>query len=331
LEIYEKCLKIYNRLTLPETKYLGNLVNSVIDLLDDENENIRPVCSHGLPGGLIKLPGGMPVIVVPDLHARGAFILALLKHEIDGVSVETLLSENKLQVVCVGDGFHSEFDKASRWRSAFLEYQDDFRWHDAMDAEMRESLGLMEMIMLLKLAYSDNFHFLKGNHENILNEDIDGNRSFMKYSMEGPMVRYFMEKFYGFSLLEDYAAFEKRLPLLVVGDYFLVSHAEPAQMYIEKDILEFRDNPDVVFGLTWTANDAAEEGSVADMLKSFLGENGRWYIAGHRTIKEDYRLRADGRFVQIHNPSRFQIAFLPADRNFDPTGDIVVLRGVNVE
>ena len=80
------------------------------------------------------------------------------------------LAEGSIQVVCVGDGFHAEGRALRRWQSALEEFKHGYRRHEAMDAEMRESLGLMEMVMELKAEFPEGFHFLKGNHENITNE-----------------------------------------------------------------------------------------------------------------------------------------------------------------
>ena len=64
--------------------------------------------------------------------------------------------------------------------------------------------------------------------------------------------------------------------------------------------------------LIWTANDQAEEGSVAESLDALLGVRaaGSLWIAGHRPVPGVFALRAGGRLVQIHNPGRGQIAWI---------------------
>ena len=69
------------------------------------------------------------------------------------MSVLQKLAGNKLQVVCVGDGFHSEGKFAERWKKAFDEFQNLYRTRKHMDAEMRASMGVMEMVMELKGAW----------------------------------------------------------------------------------------------------------------------------------------------------------------------------------
>jgi len=134
-----------------------------------------------------------------------------------------------------------------------------------------------------------------------------------------------MEKFYGEELLASYASFEKRLPLLAVGRNFLISHAEPEFFFSREEVIEYRMNPEVVEGLTWTPNDGAEEGSVERMLDHYLppGQAGSsFYFGGHRPVAGLYNRRAGGRYVQVHNPGKFIIACLPAEGDIDLDRDV---------
>lgn len=76
------------------------------------------------------------------------------------------------------------------------------------------------------------------------------------------MVTLYIKKFYGKEFLSQYYAFEKKLPVLAAGKNFLVSHAEPESFYPEYMVINYHSYPEVIYGLTWTANEAAEEGSV---------------------------------------------------------------------
>ena len=295
--------------------------------LDDEDTFIRPRDSCGLPGGLVHLRRDLATVVVPDLHARADFFLSLmLMEDPRGLSTLARLEEESLQVVCVGDGFHAERRAAERWSRAYEEYVDLFDDHAHMDEEMKESLGLMEMVMEVKAAFPRVFHFLKGNHENIANEEGGGNHPFRKFSHEGMMVSYYVWKFYGEEFLSLYYAFEKKLPLLAVGRNFIVSHAEPALFYDREAVVEYRSRPDVVEGLTWTDNGSAEEGSVERMLAHFLGDEAAvkgYHFGGHRPVRGLYVTRSEGRYVQIHNPDRWVIARVEPHGNIDLEHDIV--------
>jgi len=233
------------------------------------------------------------------------------------------LEAGELQVLCLGDGMHAEARAARRWKAAQREFLDGYRRHAHMDEEMRESLGLMQMVMECKAALPRLFHFLKGNHENIANEEGEGNHPFVKFALEGFMVAEYMRLFYGEEVLAGHYEFEKLLPLLAAGTGFLASHAEPARFFSCEQVVGSRGDPEVVLGLPWTGDGEAEEGSVGRMLEHYLGPvAGTFYFGGHRPVR-GFNLRADGRYVQIHDPERWVLALLPADGGIDPARDIL--------
>jgi hypothetical protein len=299
---------------------------ATIEVLNNEDEEIRPYNGAGRPGGLLYLHRNLPTVVVPDLHARMELVLSVLaeKDEQD-VSALDRLAVGDLQILFLGDGFHAEGRAAHRWQAALEEFKGGYRKHAHMDAEMRESLGVMEMVMSLKRNFPNHLHFLKGNHENIANEQGEGNYPFLKFANEGLMVRIYMEHFYGEEILNTYAELEKSFPLLAVGGNFLASHAEPAWFIPEREVIEYRRIPQVVYGLTWTDNEEAEPGSVQQMLDHYLGEEAAataFHFGGHRPVRGGYNLRSEGRYVQIHDPDRYVVAVLPAGQSIDLDRDI---------
>jgi hypothetical protein len=181
------------------------------------------------------------------------------------------------------------------------------------------------MVMTLKTAFPENFHFLKGNHENIANENSDGNRPFGKYAMEGQMVKDWFLKFMGVNLLEKWKSFEKMLPVVAAGGNFVVSHSEPGGIYSREEIINCRGNDKLIFDFTWTANNAAPEKNVQEMLKILL--NGNWrnslYFGGHRPVPGLYKLRAGNLYVQFHNPDLYAAVILKSGQTPLPSRDIV--------
>ena len=325
----EKLRELYNRREPPERGAYLETLREVLEILGREPQAVRPADPEGRPGGLVLLDRELPTIVVPDLHARMDFLLSVLAYEAEGDrKTIDLLAEDRLQVVCLGDGVHSEGRAARRWRTALAEFQEEYRVHESMDEEMRESLGVMGMVMELKRSFPWRFHFLKGNHENITNERGSGNFPFRKFALEGVMTLEYMERFYGEEMVMAYALFEKALPLLAAGRGFLIFHAEPTSFYDRESVIAYRQNPEVVSGLTWTDNDEAERGSVQRMLECYLGEqegSRGWYFTGHRPVSGHYRLRAGGRLVQIHDPQSFMIAHLPVAAGIDPKINVLTI------
>jgi hypothetical protein len=344
---YQAIQAASRRRTPPEPEQYLSVVRAATAALLAEPPELRLPDDAGKPGGLVRLHRDAPTIIVPDLHARRGFLMALLDStpppgfmspasgdDTSGLastpaSAETvfaLLAAGRVQILCLGDGFHAESRAIARWRRAAREFTLGFQAHKAMDQEMAEGLGLMEMVMLAKAAFPGYFHFLKGNHENVLNETGNGNYGFYKFVQEGAMVRSYLDHFYGTAFVETYASFEKSLPLFAAGRRFLASHAEPVRAFTEQELVNAALLPDVIEGLTWTGNDEARPGSVATMLESFLPEvREPRYITGHRPIPGVFYERSGGLHLQIHNPDRQVVAWIRADRDIQPGKDIGVV------
>ncbi|MBR5580541.1 MAG: hypothetical protein IKW26_04480 [Treponema sp.] len=325
----------------------SQLLHQVISVLEQEDASYRPASCCGAPGGLVDLvekQPAVPTMIVPDLHGRGDFLKNILEFTPNlaayfpqltaqkALSVKELLEAGFMNLVCVGDGLHSELHR-ERWLLALEEYEAGNLLGEALTKEMTEGLGLMTLVMKCKLAFPRYFHFLKGNHENIMNHWGKGDRPFKKFAKEGEMSRDFVQHYYGDDILYLYSHFEQLLPLLVQAPRCLISHSEPASYFSRQEVIDALTDSagQVVHGLTWTRNDESQEGAVASMLQEFLpqyygeGKTSCLYFGGHRTIGETYRLRQDGLFVQFHNPRRQQVAFVPVHRSFDFDSDFIQL------
>jgi hypothetical protein len=320
--------EIINRKTIPDSSLYLEKLEKVIKALDNENESLRPKAIDNSPGGIIHLYHDIPTIIVPDIHARMELISSLANLRTEIKSFFQLMADKEIQVVCVGDGFHSELNGKDRWIAALSEYEKSYKKHQNIDEEMSDCLGLMEMIMELKTTFPENFHFLKGNHENIKNEETGGDHPFRKFVLEGEMVKTWVKRFMGEYFLDKYSEFETKLPLLAIGEQFMISHAEPKRCYEPEEIINYQ--PEVIHGLTWTANGEAEEGSVRQMLDLYIPDKNigeKLYFGGHRIINNQFKLRADGLFVQIHNPWNLQVVYIKPECIIDLEKDIIDISG----
>ncbi len=318
---------------LPQIDYFKKLITETIKSLKTEDSFIRPQDETGLPGALIDLytdDKPIPTIIVPDLHARLDFfeeILALPicvnKETKEILSIDDALQQNKVYLLCLGDGLHSEYRGKERWIKAEELWQENHITNKYLCEEMYEGLSLMTRVMETKCKYPENFHFLRGNHENILNQFFCGAMPFRKFACEGEMVRDFMIEVYGQEITEKYADFEHNLPLFAKGKNFLASHAEPVRAYTKHELIDGFLDEDLIRGLTWTANDQADENSVETMLENLLPkEQNALYFAGHRTIQETHKLLRNRKFIQIHNQKEHFISIIQPNRVFDPLQDI---------
>ena len=310
-----------------EISELLETVTQVNKTLEKEQVHVRPKDATGEPGGLVELFKDLPTFIIPDLHGRSDFILRFLDFQFQGERITTLLGEGKIQVVCLGDGIHVEYKVSSRWREAFEEYREEYKESPAMDQEIRESFSAISLIWELKNRFPDHFHFLKGNHENITNENSNGNHSFIKFAMEGDMTRSYVLRFFGKDFLHKYSRFEKSLPILAKGRYFVASHAQPRSFYDKASIINYRSNPQVIEGLTWTQNGASPNGTVKQMMTDLLGSatDSNWWISGHRPINRLYRIWPDEQFIQIHNPAKYVVALFDVEKNFTPETSVFEL------
>lgn len=316
---------------LPSRQALERLVASALDALKAEAPELRPRDSRGRPGGLLLLPP-VPTLVMPDLHGRASFLDAALSWRPPGFGepMRELMSAGRAQLLCLGDLFHTETGSAPRrWAAAYAEYATGWSSSRAMDEEMGLCLETLVLVLEAKRDLPKAFHYLKGNHDNIANEEGRGDHPFYKFASEGAMVASWFEARYGRELLEEYRELELELPLLALGDRFAASHGEPAFALGRDELVEYRSRPEVVEALIWTRNDEAEEGSVRESLARLLGEGDEaeealWF-AGHRPVDGRYALRARGRFVQFHDPEAWRVAFLAPGRRPDPGRDILDL------
>ena len=292
------------------------------------------------PGGLLELykedDRELPAIIIPDIHARPNFIENILNyklpkkfcgHKEDGsnYTVYEALQQKLVDVICVGDGVHTEL-YAARWELISLEFaKGDFTGF-YMKQEMILNLAALCALLKLKADFSGNFHFLKGNHENILNCNFGGDYAFYKYADEGEMFRKFMLTYYDEKLVNLIAKYENLLPLVAAGKNYVVSHAEPAASFTREQIIDARFDDAVVAGLIWTKNGQVKNSTAAGIMKELLGKKNAkkaLYFAGHRPVKENYALRQDGVFVQLHNPHKQNIALVYINKKFNFEKDIV--------
>ncbi|HNY16848.1 MAG TPA: hypothetical protein PKL75_05310 [Treponemataceae bacterium] len=337
--VRERLAEIRNRSSVPGRDELLELVDRAAEALSSEDPAIRPRDASGLPGGFVRLERGLPAILVPDLHARPGFVSAALAMELSSSgargrsrrrAVTTLdaIAGGDLALVFLGDAFHAERGALDRWLAAYGEFRLGRVLSAPMGEEMRDGLAAVSLVLELKAAFPRAVHFLKGNHENARNEEGGGNHPFGKFAEEGRMTREWLAARYGIEALERYARMERSLPVCLAGDRFVASHAEPARGYALGAIVNARENPEVVEGLTWTDNGEAADGSAQAILDECLPDvQGARYFVGHRCVSGGYALRANGKVVQIHDPDAYQVAFVPPDRAIDFSRDLRRLTG----
>lgn len=328
----EECLALQE---LPSYEFISSLVQKVCYTLAEEDESYRPLNCVGQPGALLKLYDEgvrcLPVVIIPDIHSRPDFIQNILNCILPKLklTVKQALEQKKIDLVCVGDAVHTELSSL-RWKLISAEFDGGIHTGHYMQDEMIATLSTLCALMTLKIKYPENFHFLKGNHENILNSSLGGDYAFYKYADEGEMVKRFIVEYYDEKLLNLISQYENLLPLMAYGKNYVVSHAEPAEAFTTEQLIDARFEDSVVEGLIWTRNGQVKKSTVVPIMNELLGKKAAkkaLYFSGHRPVKENYALRQDGKLVQIHNPHKQNIVLVEPDSNFDFEKDIINTKG----
>ncbi len=311
----------------PSREEMAKFVDAAAEILAAESPEYRPRDSSGRPGGLVLLPD-LPTVLLPDIHARPDFLAAALQWQPPWMDapLARLLEQGRANLVCLGDILHSEGPVGMRrWTAAYEEYRLGWSRHALMDEEMGLALAAARTVIAAKVSFPTRFHWIKGNHDNIADEDGRGDHSFYKFAAEGAMTASWFVAAYGDELLDGYRSVETALPVLALGRLFAASHAEPAFVLSREDVIEYRSRPDVVEALIWTANGDADENAVAESLRLLLGPSAgqALWFGGHRPVAGRYTLRSGGRYVQFHEVGSRRAVFIPPGRAPDPERDIV--------
>jgi hypothetical protein len=300
--------------------------------------------------GLVQLQD-LPTIIIPDLHARRALLIAVLHtHLMDGPyadrQVFDLLQQGLLNVVCVGDIVHSE--ERADWVINL-----DGEWAaELLDKEMVRSLGAGAMVMYLKTLYPAHFHCLRGNHDDIAGELAADFRKFvgLKYENdelvfvdgrpvitgdkgESKLVREWVlnREGWGQPFLETWARFESALPLLVQASYYVISHTLPQIPLTASEIRDPHRAREI--SLELTSHRGTNEEAINGTLENLgLHETTQRWFHGHSQVPPEinggkYEGSLNGLIIRLNNPKQHVFAYVPAshdDRRFDPTKDVYI-------
>lgn len=252
-------------------------------------------------GGAVQLPTDLATLILPDLHAQRDYLVAALALPLHGSTVFEQLRRGKLNVLCLGDGMHAEGRAEARWLQAEQDYLNGARSSDSMQAELVESLGLLQMVMDLKVSFPGNFYFVRGNHE-----DIDPLAPYTKFTRVGEsnLIKAWVERNWGGDFLRSWHRCEQSMPLLALGGSFVASHAAPETPLTFEDV---RGRTQAAFrACCWSDNTrwpsgGAQEQAFRENCRRFKVSASRPWVCGHRKVEGAlYRTQCDGLLLQIN-------------------------------
>lgn len=328
---FQPIKKILTSSILPSYDDFFEILNEASEVLDAERGKAfayRATASDGKCGSLLDFhEDDLPLVVIPDFHARPYFLLNILEYQLfEDATIYEAVAAGRLRLLSVGDILHTERGTRERWGAAHVEFLKEIYTGPSISAEMQEGLSLLCALLKLKKQFPAYVHILKGNHENILNENGGGDFAFRKFVEEGEMCRCFVQEYYGDDILYLMNCVEKGLPLFYFGKRCSVSHAEPMKPFSRQELIDAKQYEDVVRGLIWTNNGEAEEKSARITVQNLFDARvpkGYLYLGGHRPVQGNYKALQDDFYIQIHNPGKQNIVFVKPDKNINLESDII--------
>lgn len=161
----------------------------------------------GQPGGLIRLPDSMGVIIVGDLHAKPDNLLVVLSQN----GFLEAMEENRACLLILGDAVHPEGDVPL----------------DRMD----ESMLIMDVIFKLKLRFPEQVFYLRGNHDSFSEDIAKGGVP------QGLLWSKALIKTRGIEYKEAMQTFYRRLAYTAFSKHFIACHAAPPTSSFSKEML----------------------------------------------------------------------------------------------
>ncbi len=237
-------------------------IHKVIEIVNKNSH--RSKNSYGNPGGLIDLIKiNKPVIIVGDLHGAIDNLKAIIDHEDN----EEKLRKGELIMIIIGDGVHND-------QTGYMK-------------EMDSSLLVLEEIYRLILTYGENVLYIRGNH------DTFERRLTKSAIQQGLEFQNYLTEFKGESYVTATDEFFESLPLLILGEKFVITHGGPIRHGAGRhEIIDIEDNSDYYNQLIWNR---LHEFRGTPSLKEYGEDDIRKMIA-------KLEMPEDSFFIVGHNP-----------------------------
>jgi hypothetical protein len=204
--------------TLPNDVALVERVIQVVSALPG-----RLPDRDGLPGGLVMLSGKKRPIIIGDLHTNRENLAFILDHETNRADLES----GKACCILLGDALHDD-------RTGYMK-------------EMRSSLEILEDVFRLTLQYPGDVYYIRGNH------DTFDERLRKSSIAQGLELKKLMMAEKGEAYTSAVDRFFSSLPVFIIGNGFVITHAGPPRGGIVRDeLINIKDFPEKLHQLMWT-------------------------------------------------------------------------------
>ena len=196
------------------------LAQKVREILADEPYRARD--SDGLPGGLVELPDQTSIVFVGDLHAQCDNLIKLLTEG----SLLNAIRKGTTCLVLLGDVVHSDI-------------------RDQLE-EMRPSMAMIDLFLMLKTRFPANVFCCRGNHESF---SPDVGKSGVS---QGLLLRKFLQKERGKEFAESIGEIFENLPYVIRGKDCAACHGAPTRGRVtEESLINIRRYPGLQHEILW--------------------------------------------------------------------------------
>jgi len=196
------------------------LVQRVVELVNKVPG--RPTDAEGKPGGLILFPPQLRPIIIGDLHSAKDHLIRILEHENNPAD----LKAGRAALIFVGDALHDE-------RTGYMK-------------QMRSSVEILDYIFEIFLRYPGSVYYLKGNH------DTFDERLRKSGILQGVEFKKELLDSHGPEYVQAVAEFFDSLPLFLIGDGFVVTHAGPPRGgLVREELVNIKKYPEKMHQLMW--------------------------------------------------------------------------------
>ncbi len=185
-------------------------------------EAYREPADDGTPGGIIRFPDEMPVVIMGDVHARADNILRVITEG----GMLTALEQNRVCLVFLGDLLHSE---------AQGELED-----------MTSSVLVLDLFSMLKLRFPRNVFYIHGNHESFSPDISKGGVP------QGLLFRKHLKRRRGKAYVNEIKTLFNGLAFVVHGNEFAACHGAPVRSRVDhQTLVNIRLYPGIQNEMIW--------------------------------------------------------------------------------
>lgn len=178
--------------------------------------------SEGLPGGLIIFPEGIRPIIIGDLHSNRENLALILNHENNRQDLES----GKAACILLGDALHDD-------RTGYMK-------------DMESSVEILDDVLRLIVQYPGRVYYIRGNHDSF-DERLRKSGISQGIELKNMLIRKKGQEYT--SAVQN---FFDCLPLFIIGNVFVITHAGPPHGGIVRDeLINIKKYPEKMHQLMW--------------------------------------------------------------------------------